>query len=187
MVNEPETKGYTPLFWAAYKGHQDVIKWWIVSGREMHLGTPGDLWTDAIGAAKQEKKTEVVSLLERFKSDSAKTRSEVRKQLGITGSDHFLLLYFFQMNFNFPFSRHQISLCPPHQSSPGNSTSPSLAVNPLRRFCLLNPQLPLLLPWSLLLPLPNRSCNLPSRLVQPRKRRMPSSPPSLPRKTPFQV
>ena len=52
----------------------------------MDLGTPGDIYkTDAIGGAKQEGKTEVVSLLERFKSDAAKTRSEVRKELGITG------------------------------------------------------------------------------------------------------
>ena len=85
MVNEPNNSGSTPLRWAAYGGQHDVIKLWIASGREMNLGTPGDYQTDAIGAAKEEKKTEVVRLLERFKSDPAKTRSEVRKELGITG------------------------------------------------------------------------------------------------------
>jgi len=35
--------------------------------------------------AKKYGKTEVVTLLERFKSDAAKTRSEVRKELGING------------------------------------------------------------------------------------------------------
>jgi len=51
----------------------------------MNLGKPGDVdKTDAIGAAKQVKETEVVSLLERFKSDPTKTRSEVRLELGIT-------------------------------------------------------------------------------------------------------
>jgi len=44
----------------------------------MNLGTPGNYSTDAIGAAKREEKTEVVSLLERFKSDASKTRNEVR-------------------------------------------------------------------------------------------------------------
>jgi len=85
MVNEPNKYGQTPLKWAAENGHLDVIKWWITSGREMNLGKPGDIYkTDAIGRAKEEKKTEVVSLLERFKSDPAKTRSEVRLELGIT-------------------------------------------------------------------------------------------------------
>jgi len=85
-VNEPHRDGYTPLWWAASNGHHDVIKWWIASGREMDLGTPGDVdKTDAIGRAKANGKTEVVSLLERFKSDASKTRSKVRLELGITG------------------------------------------------------------------------------------------------------
>ena len=41
--------------------------------------------TDAIGGTKKGGFTEVVTLLERFKSDAAKTRSEVRKELGING------------------------------------------------------------------------------------------------------
>ena len=86
-VNEPTGNGFTPLWIASFNGHLDVIKWWIASGREMDLGKPGDVKMDAIGVAKKNGKTEVVSLLERFKSDATKTRSEVRKQLGITGSD----------------------------------------------------------------------------------------------------
>jgi len=85
MVNEPDNVGGTPLFWAAYWGHHDTIKLWIASGREMNLGTPGNDNTDAIGVAKERGETEVVILLERFKSDAAKTRSEVRKELGISG------------------------------------------------------------------------------------------------------
>ena len=85
-VNEPDDKGSTPLWYAAYLGCLDVIKWWIASGREMDLGNRGDAVTaDAIAAAKKKRKTEVVTLLERFKSDAAKTRSEVRKELGIHG------------------------------------------------------------------------------------------------------
>ena len=85
-MNEPQNYGRTPLWWAARRGHLDVIKVWIASGREMDLGKPGDVdRTDAIGKAKQGGKTEVVTLLERFKSDATKTRSEVRKELGIHG------------------------------------------------------------------------------------------------------
>jgi len=74
-VNEPDMNGYTSLDWAARYGHLNVIKWWIASGREMDLGTPGDIdKTDAIGAAKRDSETEVVTLLERFKSDATQTR-----------------------------------------------------------------------------------------------------------------
>ena len=85
MVNEPDNDGATPLKWVACFGHLDVIKWWIASGREIDFGKPGDYKTDAIGEAKENGETEVVILLERFKSDAAKTRSEVRKELGISG------------------------------------------------------------------------------------------------------
>jgi len=63
MVNEPSNGGETPLRTAACFGPHDVIKWWIASGREMNLGKPGDIdKTDAIGVAKGNGKTEVVSL-----------------------------------------------------------------------------------------------------------------------------
>jgi len=71
------------LFWAVYYGYDDVIKLWIASGREIDLGTPGDYYTDAIGRAKKNGRTEVISLLERFKSDAAKTRHAVRLELGL--------------------------------------------------------------------------------------------------------
>jgi len=85
-VNEPAYNGWTPLWRAACNGHLDIIKWWIASGREMDLGKPGDVdKTDAIGGAKKNGKTGVVTLLERFKSDASKTRSKVRMELGING------------------------------------------------------------------------------------------------------
>ena len=93
-VNEPDKDGETPLWRAAHRGHCDVVKWWIASGREIDLGTPGDVdRTDAIGKARKRGKTEVVTLLERFKSDATKTRSEVRKELGITGQYYFIFLH----------------------------------------------------------------------------------------------
>jgi len=82
-VNEPDKYGYTPLFWAARNGHLDVIRWWIVSEREMDFGKPGEWKTDAVGVARLTGKKEVVTLLERFKSDVAKTRFVMRVELGL--------------------------------------------------------------------------------------------------------
>jgi len=86
-ANEPNSYGRTPLRDAAtVSGSLELIKWWIASGRVMDLGKPGDIYfSDAIGWARKKGWTEVVTLLERFKSDAAKTRSEVRKELGING------------------------------------------------------------------------------------------------------
>ena len=82
-MNEPDNVGFAPLWYAAWNGHLDVVKWWIASGREVDLGEPGDVGkTDAIGVAKKYGETEVVTLLERFKSDAAQTRHAVRVELG---------------------------------------------------------------------------------------------------------
>ena len=70
------------LWYAASWGHLDVIRWWIASGREMNLGELGSYKTDAIGAAKKIGHAEVVTLLERFKSDAAQTRYAMRVELG---------------------------------------------------------------------------------------------------------
>ena len=83
-VNEPRNNGTTSLWWAASFGHLDVMKWWIASGREMDLGKPGDISkTDVIGAARKKGKAEVVTLLERFKSDATQTKHAVRVELGL--------------------------------------------------------------------------------------------------------
>jgi len=95
MVNEPTSRGNTPLYWAADQDHLDIIKWWIASGREMDLGTPGEQQSDAILVAKKKRRKEVIALLERFKNDPTKTRSEVRLELGINGSDPFFFFLFF--------------------------------------------------------------------------------------------
>jgi len=82
-VHECRKGGFTPLWGAASSGHLDIITWWIASGREMDLGKPGDIdRTDAIGVAKKNGNAEVVALLERFKSDAAKTRHAMRVELG---------------------------------------------------------------------------------------------------------
>ena len=50
----------------------------------MDLGKPGDIDnTDAIGVAEEYCKAEVVTLLERFKSDATKTKHAMRVELGL--------------------------------------------------------------------------------------------------------
>ena len=49
----------------------------------MDLGKPGNDKTDAIGRAKNWGKTEVASLLQRFKENSEETRSQMRVELGL--------------------------------------------------------------------------------------------------------
>jgi len=83
-ANEPNNDGETPFWAAAWFGHLDIIKWWIASGREMDLGKPGDVEkTDAIGRAKNGGKTDVVTLLERFKENPVETRHAMRVDLGL--------------------------------------------------------------------------------------------------------
>ena len=81
-VNEPNKYRTGPLYYAAQSELYPVMKWWMASGREMDLGTPGDSRTDAIGRAKALKKTEVATLLERFEENPAETRQEVRVEIG---------------------------------------------------------------------------------------------------------
>jgi len=83
MVNEPGYDGHTPLWRAARHGYPHIIKGWIASGREMDLGTPGDHYQDPISAAKKQGKTEVVTLLERFKENPEETRHAMRVELGL--------------------------------------------------------------------------------------------------------
>ena len=82
-VNDPDSGGTTPLYWAARNGHVDAIRWCISSGSEMDLGTPGEIAkTDAIGWAKRFGKAEIATLLERFKENPVETRQWVRVELG---------------------------------------------------------------------------------------------------------
>jgi len=74
---------------------------------------------EAIGGAKREKKTGVVTLLERFKSDdAAKTRSEVRKELGINGQYPYSY-YYSILSYSRP-AASSLS-CQPSLASPGFS------------------------------------------------------------------
>jgi len=81
-VNAPDYDGKTPLWYVANWGHLDIIKWWITSGRKIDLGKPGKRVPDVIGTAKRNGRTEVVSLLERFKENPRETRQAMRAEIG---------------------------------------------------------------------------------------------------------
>ena len=81
-VNEADFDGYTPLWYAAYYGYFDLIQWWIASGRDINLGEPRNVFTDAVGIARDKEKSEVVALLERFKENPEETRHEIRLKMG---------------------------------------------------------------------------------------------------------
>jgi len=96
LVNE-QSVGSTPLSMAASNGHLDITKLMIASGKELNLGAPG-MKSDAIGRAWTKGETDVATLLERFKENPEKTRSEVRKELKITGR------YPSSSSFSFPLT-----------------------------------------------------------------------------------
>jgi len=84
-VNEPDRDGHTPLWPAGRSNHVGTIKWWMASGREMDLGDL-DLhnpWMDPDDSDDDD--TEALILLERFKRNATRTRSELRMELGING------------------------------------------------------------------------------------------------------
>ena len=81
--------GGTALWIAAQKGHCDVIKWILASGRELgELEAKGKakngIYTP-LGIAKQSNHPLVVALLERFTANPVATRRELRLELGVSG------------------------------------------------------------------------------------------------------
>jgi len=84
---EGDTQRSHTLWGAAYEGHLDVIKWWIVSKREID-GLGGEM-EDLILAATLTEREEVLALLERFKENPVETRHEVKNELGVAGESSF--------------------------------------------------------------------------------------------------
>ena len=97
-----ERNSFSALWWALNGGNVDVIKWWIASGREIDLGTPGDHPTDAIGAAKKKGYLEAATLLERFKEHPEETRYATKVELGchsVLAAEMFALVVFVSDEF----------------------------------------------------------------------------------------
>jgi len=77
-VNEPDFDGRIALWLATYGKYLDIIKWWIVSGREMNLS---DAMGDTIRTTWEWEKTEIVILLQRFEKNPVETRHAMRLEL----------------------------------------------------------------------------------------------------------
>ena len=91
-VTLDDNDGRTPLWFASREGKHEVIEWFIASGRDL-----GDVknkkeknWGEgkdytALEIARENKKAEVVSVLEKFLGNPAQTRQEIRQKLKFTG------------------------------------------------------------------------------------------------------
>jgi len=85
-VTMAENNGRTPLWWASSEGQYDVVEWLLASGRGLGdiKNTKGKLYDGKEYAALEiAKKSEVVSLLERFIDNPTQTRHELRVKLGL--------------------------------------------------------------------------------------------------------
>ena len=89
-VTLDDNNGCTPLWWASRCGKHEVVEWLIASGR--YLGdiknTKGKLFGEeytALEIARQQGKSEVVTLLERFLDNPAQTRQQLRLKLNVNG------------------------------------------------------------------------------------------------------
>lgn len=78
-INDASNTGYTPFFLAARSGYLDVVKWLIASER---LDVSDADKTTAIEVAVRYGKTNVVSLLKKFREQPDETRYAVRVELG---------------------------------------------------------------------------------------------------------
>lgn len=77
-VNTIEGDPNVPFLFTALHGNLKMIKWWIAYDREMGMSVD-----DALHSARAMRYKVVISLLEKFKADPVKTRSDLRKELGV--------------------------------------------------------------------------------------------------------
>jgi len=81
--------GRTPLWWAAYWGHCELVEWITAARRDLgdHVKNKKGKWVGheftALGIARKQNKTEMMSLLERFMANQVVTRHEIRVKLGL--------------------------------------------------------------------------------------------------------
>jgi len=91
--------GDTPLWWASWNGHHEVVESLIASGRDLRninkmKGKHRGRESTALDAARMSKKDNVVSLLEKFIANPTQTRLELRAKLGLLAADLFSLTIF---------------------------------------------------------------------------------------------
>ena len=83
-----DNDGCTPLWNASQYGNHEVSEWFVASGRDLGdiKNKKGKDWNKdypALEIARKYRKTEVVSVLERFIANPAQTRHEVRVKFGV--------------------------------------------------------------------------------------------------------
>jgi len=102
-VTLADNNGCTPLWRTSRRGESEVIEWLIASGRDLgNLNQKAIRWEDrkeytALEIAQYYKETKVASLLERFNTNPAQTRHELRVKLGVldeVSADLFALTVF---------------------------------------------------------------------------------------------
>jgi len=88
-VTPHDTMGRTSLWYAACFGNHEVIEWLIASGRDLEdvmtqtaKMDQNDRRVTSLEIAEKNRKTEAVSVLQRFIKNPALTRHEVRVKLG---------------------------------------------------------------------------------------------------------
>ena len=84
-INKANTYGWTPLMIASIRGYIEIIKYILVSGREININAKNNDGKTAIDYAREKNKTEILKLLEEFEKEPEKTRNILRKELGLTG------------------------------------------------------------------------------------------------------
>lgn len=97
VLDCPDIFGKTALWNAVRRGHIEVIKWWLASGRELDLGRSRNWRTDPIAMGQKTGQVDAVDLLKRFKEDAKKTRHEMRVEVGWyaeTAAEVFALVIF---------------------------------------------------------------------------------------------
>ena len=84
-INKVGYDGWTPLIIASHYRHIEIIKYILVSGREININAKDSSGKTAINIARENDKTEILKLLEEFEKEPEKTRNILRKELGLTG------------------------------------------------------------------------------------------------------
>jgi hypothetical protein len=72
--------GFTAAYIAVVMGHMEIIKWWIVSGRELEVSGPRDFHTFR-NLRENAGKLETWELVARFNKDPEGTRNQLRQEL----------------------------------------------------------------------------------------------------------
>ena len=79
--------GRTPLWFASYFGHIEIIEWLIASGKDLgDLSLKGSMMKrkyTALEIARNQQRDTAALLLEKLLADPAQTRHEVRLRLGV--------------------------------------------------------------------------------------------------------